>query len=449
MIATRLNISNYRGFSQVTLEFDPRITVLAGWNGSGKSSTLSALAILLSHLLKVAGPSKDAEEVVSAEDIHIGKSALTLSGTFRHGGRTHHVQVTRSIPDPTKAEEYAKRRNKARFAIRSTRKGSKKHKELLEEIRFLDGLLDQGEPHFTHQVEGPKRPTAKGPKSNPLAILYATSRYLDRIAPTLSKATAFEPAIACEKALNGLEVSLTAFANWFRAAQRGAFGSKAQSKRLVLSLNEVVEALLPGFSEPRVTDEVRPKVLVRKNRTEFDVRQLSDGERGLLALAFDLTRRLAIANPGLKDPVAEGAAIVLLDEIELHLHPSWQRKVLGRLVDTFKSCQFIATTHSPQVLGESPPGSVWMLDIEDGRLMAWKPDRFFGMDSNRLLEELMGAESINVGVKADLHKIAELIDRDQFSQAERAISDLEPKLGVDHPELIRLRSLIAFITRKK
>ena len=449
MIVNRLSLSNYRGFTQVDLDFDPKITVVAGVNGSGKSAVLRALAALLSHLLKGTGPSKEDEEPVSAEDVHLGKSALTLSGTFSDDERTHHAQITRSIPDQTKAGEYAKRRDAARFSIRNTRKGSKKHKELLEEIRFLDGLLDQGEPHFTHQVEGPKPPARKRPKSYPLAILYATTRYLDRIAPSLSKASAFEPAIAYKDALTGAEVSLTAFANWFRAAQQGVLGSKAHSKRLLVSLNRVVEALLPGFSAPRVTDEARPRVMVKKNGTEFDVRQLSDGERGLLALAFDLTRRLAIANPGLKDPVSEGAAIVLLDEIELHLHPSWQRKVLGRLLDTFSGCQFIATTHSPQVLGESPPGSVWMLDVEEGRLMAWKPDRFFGMDSNRLLEELMGAESINVGVKADLRKIAELIDRDEFTKAERAIGKLEPKLGEDHPELIRLRSLIAFITRKK
>jgi predicted ATP-binding protein involved in virulence len=123
--------------------------------------------------------------------------------------------------------------------------------------------------------------------------------------------------------------------------------------------------------------------------------------------------------------------------------------VLGRLVETFKNCQFIATTHSPQVLGEAPPGSVWMVEREGEQMVAWQPDRTFGMDSNRLLEELMGTDALNTKVKGKLHQISLLVDKDKFNKAEQAIAGLESKLGVDHPELIRLRALIAFVTGKK
>lgn len=444
MIANRLSLSNYRGFTQVELEFDSAITVLAGVNGSGKSGILRALAALLSHLLRDTGPSKDAAETVGSEDVHLGKSALTLSATFSDGVRTHHAQITKSIPDPSKAKEYAKRRDEARFAIRETRKGSKKHTELLEKIRFLEGLLDDAEPLFTHQVEGPKRAASKNSKAHPIAILYATTRYLDRIAPTLSRVRAFEPAIACKDALSGAEVSLTAFANWFRAAQQGALGSKAHSNRMLGSLNRVVEALLPGFTEPRVTDEARARVMVKKNGTEFDVRQLSDGERGLLALAFDLTRRLAIANPGLKDPVSEGAAIVLLDEIELHLHPSWQRKVLGMLMETFKSCQFIATTHSPQVLGELDASKIWVL----GSGKPYQPLRAFGMDSSRILEEIMDAAPRNKRIGEKIRKLSVAVDKNDKSTASKLLSQLRRQLGDNSSEVLEAETMLRFLEGK-
>src|ERR1041385_4223704 len=452
MKAQRLTLSNYRGFPKLDLEIGSHVTVLAGVNGSGKSAILRALASVLSHLLPEVTPSKEKPEALTAGEFHVGKPALTISGTFAEEKRVLHAQLTRGIPDPEKASEYAERRDQARFAIRETRKGSKEEMELQEEIRYLSALLEQDHDHFSFQVEAQKsqaRATKVGGKGHPIAILYATSRYLGRLAPHLSGMRAFEPGNAYAGRLGGTEVSLAAFANWFHAAIQGALGSRTASNRILRLLNTVVTKLLPGFSDPRLAAKPRPRFFVKKDAIEFELQQLSDGERGLLALAFDLTRRLAIANPGLTNPVAEGRAIVLLDEVELHLHPSWQRKVLGRLVETFKNCQFIATTHSPQVLGEAPPGSVWMVEREGEQMVAWQPDRTFGMDSNRLLEELMGTDALNTKVKGKLHQISLLVDKDKFNKAEQAIAGLESKLGVDHPELIRLRALIAFVTGKK
>jgi predicted ATPase len=448
MKVRKISLSNFRGFTQMDLTFGPQITVLAGVNGSGKSGILRALATLLSHLLRHEGPSKETPASLTAGDVQAGKRTLTLSASFEEGKRTLHAQVTRSIPDPTKAPEYAKRRDAARAALRYTKGNPAEEKDLNEEIRYLSELLEAGRDSFTHQVETPQF-VRRGPDGmHPMAVFYATSRYFRGAGTRPLRVEAFEPSSACSEAFEGAPVSLYECASWFYAAHEGKIGTKANSKRLLAYVNTVVETLLPGFSKLRI--EPSPaRVFVKKGDTEFELGQLSDGERGLLALAFDLTRRLAIANPSLKAPVAEGEAIVLLDEIELHLHPSWQRKVLDRLLKTFKKCQFIATTHSPQVLGEAPPDTVWMMEREDGQVMAWQPDRVFGMDSNRLLEELMGTDSINASVKNKIHEIGVLVDKEEFQKAEAAITGLEAKLGEDHPELIRLRALIAFLTRKK
>lgn len=448
MKVQKLSLSNFRGFTHLDLTFGPQVTVLAGVNGSGKSGVLRALATLLSHLLRHEGPSKDAPASLTAGDVQVGKRTLTLGASFRSGVRTLHAQVTRSIPDPSKAAEYAQRRDVARAALRYTKGNPAKEKELNEEIRYLSELLEEGRDSFTHQVEAPKL-FRHGPEGrHPIAVLYATSRYFRGAGTRPLRVRAFDPASACSEAFEGAPVSLYECASWFYAAHEGKIGTKANSKRLLGYLNSVVETLLPAFSSLRI--EPSPaRVFVKKGKSEFELGQLSDGERGLLALAFDLTRRLAIANPGHNDPVADGEAIVLLDEIELHLHPSWQRQVMDRLLTTFKSCQLIATTHSPQVLGEAPPGSVWMIEKIGGQMSAWQPDRFYGMDSNRLLDELMGAESINTTVKAELHRISQLLDDDEFGVAAKAIQVLENQLGTDHPELIRLRALISFLTRKK
>lgn len=107
----------------------------------------------------------------------------------------------------------------------------------------------------------------------------------------------------------------------------------------------------------------------------------------------DLARRMALANPSMPNPL-EGEGVVLIDEIDLHMHPSWQRKVMGVLKKTFPNIQFIVTTHSPQVLGElNEDYNIFVLYQRDKNTVGRKYDSFIGWDSNVLLEEVMGTPS--------------------------------------------------------
>jgi hypothetical protein len=184
---------------------------------------------------------------------------------------------------------------------------------------------------------------------------------------------------------------------------------------------------------------------VTKRGQPLFLEQLSDGERGLLALVFDLTRRLSVANPESNNPIADGVALVLIDEIELHLHPKWQRDVLQRLRETFQSCQFVVTTHSPLVLGEVPARCVRFLEFVDGKVSVTVPTEAYGMDANRILQEFMGAPVRNRQVDGELKTLFELIDQERFDEARAAIAALENKLGEDEPELTRASSLIRFL----
>ena len=112
---------------------------------------------------------------------------------------------------------------------------------------------------------------------------------------------------------------------------------------------------------------------VSKNGMEQNVNQLSDGEKCTLALFGDLARRISIANPHMQNPL-EGKGIVLIDEIELHMHPSWQRKVLTTLKSVFPNIQFIITTHSPQILGGvDDEYNIYKFYSENGKEMLAEP----------------------------------------------------------------------------
>ncbi|KAM3100867.1 AAA family ATPase [Phormidesmis sp. 146-35] len=114
----------------------------------------------------------------------------------------------------------------------------------------------------------------------------------------------------------------------------------------------------------------------------MDVRQLSDGERSVLALVLDLARGLSQANPILENSL-QGKAVVLIDELDLHLHPIWQRTIVAKLTQTFPNCQFIATTHSPQIVGEVKPPGLSLIVKEGDRVVAIQEGlQGFGLDSS-------------------------------------------------------------------
>jgi predicted ATP-binding protein involved in virulence len=259
----------------------------------------------------------------------------------------------------------------------------------------------------------------------------------------LPKTKGIEIATAYSKALDQLEISLNDFANWYRV--QSETGSKKRTKRVFQQLDSAIATFLQDVKSLQLHPERPPRFSVKKNGDTFFLEQLSDGERGLLALVFDLTRRLAIANPESDNPIAEGVALVLIDEIELHLHPKWQRDVLGRLRSIFQNCQFVVSTHSPLVLGEVEARCVRFLEFQDGKVVATTPTEAYGMDANRVLQELMGAPVRNKQMERELRALFELIDAEDFSQAREKIAALELQLGEHEPELTRAQSLITFL----
>jgi len=187
---------------------------------------------------------------------------------------------------------------------------------------------------------------------------------------------------------------------------------------------------------------------VQKNDEILDVTQLSSGEKALLTLVSDLARRLSIANPGAKEPRL-GEGVVLIDEVDLHLHPRWQRMLLPSLERTFPNCQFVVTTHSPQVISEMKPECIYLLERKDGETIARRPEASFGLDSNRILEDLMGVDERPRRIKEQLTQFFRLIDDGKLDEAKALRRELEAEIGSDEPSfakgevLIRRKEMLA------
>ena len=448
----KITLANFRGFDQIDVDFAGDVTVIAGVNGVGKSGVLKALTSALSLALPKFTVSRESPLGLNDTDVQSGKLGLSMSVTLGLDTAKVIVDVTRAAPlAANKAESLIKRRDDLRFATRETKKGSKEERAINDEIRVIEIQLSQTSDIVAVRVlpddaakDGDELiANLKAGSTQPLAVFYSTSRFLSRLPPTLPKTKKPSAANAYDKALNQLEVSLNDFANWYRVVASHA--AAATKDRLFQQLEQAIKTFLPDVSNLVLHDERPPRFSVIKTGQTLFLEQLSDGERGLLALVFDLTRRLAIANPDSDDPIADGMALVLIDEIELHLHPKWQRDVLQRLRDIFKACQFVVTTHSPLVLGEVAARCVRFLEFVDGKVSVTVPTEAYGMDANRILQEFMGAPVRNRQVDAKLKTLFELIDQERFDEARAAIAALERNLGEDEPELTRASSLIHFL----
>lgn len=170
--------------------------------------------------------------------------------------------------------------------------------------------------------------------------------------------------------------------------------------------------------------------------------QLSTGEQVYLALAGDLARRLAAVTPEGTDPL-QGRAVVLIDELELHLHPKWQRAIAPWLLKTFPQCQFIVSTHSPQVLSEVGASHVRILEETPTGAKIATARRTKGRDSNHLLASVFDTTEREASAESLLRRADKAISMGELAKAGKLIADIECAIEGSPPEAAVLRSRLA------
>lgn len=462
-----LGLTNFRGFDRLDIDFDDQMTVIAGVNGVGKSTILQAIAIAYSHSLPEFTASREKPVPIVNADIQQGKSSCTIE--VASGNLSSARLITWLLKEALDQNEKLALEGKQpqmKKELSLLEKSSPSYKNLRNEISWIDKRLEGNfEKRLnwlftdTHESEARLQPHLKSSPNQPLVVYYSTNRLLSRLPLKLRGTLPFKQAAAYVKSLTQLEISLNEFAKWHRAMNslRVIRRDSQHGYGILKLLQKAIAGLIPQIKEFWFHEESTPRYSVMKDATSDEqvnggkagkqlfLEQLSDGERGLIALVFDLTRRLSLANPNSENPIAEGGALVLIDEIELHLHPKWQRDVLGRLRSVFKNCQFVVTTHSPLVLGEVEARCVRFLEYQDGKVVVTTPTEAYGMDANRILQEFMGAPVRNKQIDAELRTLFKLIDDERFDDARTAITKLEQRLGQDEPELTRASSLIHFL----
>ncbi len=206
------------------------------------------------------------------------------------------------------------------------------------------------------------------------------------------------------------------------------------------TVKQALQAFLPNYTNLRISRIPRPSMLVDKNGKEIRVDQLSDGEKNLIALVGDIARRMSMANSHLANPL-HGQGVIMIDEVELHLHASWQRLIIPRLSEVFPNCQFILTTHSPQVLSHVHAEGIFVLDQQADEIVARNPQDSYGLNSDRILEDILGVDSRPIEVKMKLSELFRTIQHGTIAEARKRLAELEETIAND-PELVKANVLI-------
>jgi predicted ATP-binding protein involved in virulence len=207
--------------------------------------------------------------------------------------------------------------------------------------------------------------------------------------------------------------------------------------RQLTAVRTAIRRFMPHIDNLRVRRKPHLYMAIDKNGETLNVAQLSQGEKSLMALVGDIARRLAMLNPALENPL-EGDGVVLIDEVDLHLHPSWQRSLCDRLTQTFPNCQFVLTTHSPLVISDCK--DVLVYTLTQGKLRQLPSQ--YGQDANTVLLDVMDTSIRNEKINTDLNDLLDAIQGSRFTEAQQLLAELTQELPPNHIELVKAKLLL-------
>jgi predicted ATP-binding protein involved in virulence len=401
----QLNIEGFRGIVNKKITFpDDNVAILIGKNGSGKSSVLDLVS---RHLILLIDNSLKAEKAYTIKELKTAFVARSLDFDQKDFQKNSNNILSNLKVDDSGDEK----QHKILVNIDQTtnHEGEGNSVVTLKAIRNLSVGSDINIPIFTNHYFSNKEFSKKR--------AHDSGKYIKT-----KQVYAFRGSFLEEK------ISFENFKLWFEEEEnieneqkvaKKNFDWTNQKLEVVRNAIEIFLGFLPDskFEKLRIKrsseeadstffrhSQIKKHFIITKNGDDLLVDQLSDGEKKLLMLVTDLARRLTIANPSRENPL-EGEGIVLIDEVELHLHPQWQRIVVPALSGTFPNIQFIISSHSPFVAQSVGLDNLLVLDSDPNQIEV-KPSADDSEHSYQsIIKEVFGIDSFfSVEVENDLEQ---------------------------------------------
>ena len=417
-----LQLRDFRGIHELTMNLNSKSAILFGINGVGKSTVLAAIYLLYAPIINRLVNQRFKQAVnLELSDILSGKASAMLEAEFSFEDVSEVFHYSRSIMYDNKRDQDIKEIERLLTSFQNKYIGQKRIDED-NNLVYLDEKFNI-----------------------PIFVNYGVNRLVLNTPLRFRNRQPFDQFSAYEKAIEN-QIAFSKFFEWFLDQEMYEMQQQRENNNYVdVSLTAVKRAtlaMLDGCKNLHITS--RPySMKVTKDGKELDILQLSDGEKCTLALFGDLARRLALANPSLANPL-EGEGVVLIDEIELHMHTMWQRKVLEVLKETFPNIQFIITTHSPQVLGEvnGEDYNIFSMSRKDNEVLVQNMESLYGLDTNTVLEDMLGTDSVSKRIKKLVDEMYQSIEVSDYDQAENCADMIDELTLNRNADTVRARIMI-------
>ena len=429
-----LKIKNFRGIQEADVEFDGKSAIIYGINGMGKSTILHACNLLFSRIFKKLTESKlghNQDFQIMESDIKIGEEKTYISMIIDLDGRAY--KYNRSMDRGGKRLHSAAEVVKIAQDIRVNYLGK-------EEVVPSNEETDENE-------ETQKKVLILDDHNIPIYATYSVNRYVTDRFDKFEKDSQLSGKMEAWRDIFNPTINFKLFFEWFRGRQEYENSRKVEDDsfedaQLSAVRRAVLKMLDNDFSEIkiRLNDEDAQMIAV-KHGTELSIAQLSEGEKCVLAMTGDLARKLAIANPSRENPL-EGEGIVLIDEVDLHLHPTWQGRIMPLLIHIFPNIQFIVTTHSPKILSEITNEADIFEIYEEETIKVRKQPAMSGWDVNSILQNFMHTSILNQKTEELIERIHDLITKKEYAEAEELTNQLAQMTDEFNLEVVRARTLI-------
>lgn len=355
MKISKIQIENFRAIKSYESDISDSINVYYGENGVGKSTLITAISYLLSWLTARLLNAKGNGKILTDDDISQSASYCKISLTLNDGTKWMLYRQRKIIR--TKSEQS------------DLRQLSEWTARWVNEHRDVDGSITE----------------------LPTIGIFNVNRSVVDVPQRLVRQKSLLP-----ESIYSIKIEdFKSFFHWFREREdvenellrtlynrnqlAGGFNPDPQ----LAAVRAAILKTMPQYENLHVKRSPR-KFVLEKNGVEYDFSQLSDGEKCYITLVASIARRLSVTHPNSKS-ILDEEGIFVIDEIDLHLHPEWQRQIVCRLRETFQHCQFILTTHSPSVLSSIRTFAnehVYM--VNDGMIRQRK-GKIFGADVSDIL----------------------------------------------------------------